>query len=375
MRRMGRVSSVAIVVSATAALLTTAPTSARQASFVTLITTPLVIEGLTTDGSSLYTTGRGATGPCPVWQINLGAPSLVVVGFIPNPCNPSGIVFNSSGQLFTVDADRIYSLAPSAASPPTATVFASGVPGANGIAFDRSGNAWTGDGTTGQGRVWRVSRQGSEVTEVFRVPPVAIETTVAGGVGRDVRTLPPGTVTVTPTSRNAADTAGSQPLVANGLAFDRRGDLFIADTARGAIWRVEIDNRGNVASPTDCDDAYPPRTLCLENIFVAHPLLEGVDGIVFDDAGNLWASVNERNAIVVVTPGKRVIEVFRNSRDRATGLRNEGPLETPTSPVVVGRTVCTANSDGNRRDNFPNTAGEITPAGPARGKISCATQR
>ena len=198
---------------------------------------------------------------------------------------------------------------------------------------------------------------------------------MAGGIGRDVRTLPPGTVTVTPTSRNAADTAGSQPLVANGLVFDRRGDLFIADTARGAIWRVEMDNRGNVASRTGCDDAYAPGTLCLENIFVAHPLLEGVDGIVFDDAGNLWCSVNERNAIVVVTPVGRVIEVFRNPRDRTTGLRNAGPLETPTSPVVIGKTICTANSDGNRRDNFPNTAGEISPAGPARGKISCARQR
>jgi sugar lactone lactonase YvrE len=375
MRRIGRRRSVAIVLSAAAALLTITPASAQQGSFSTLITTPLAIEGLTTDGSSVYTTGRGATGPCPVWQINLASPSLVVVGLIPNPCNPSGLVFNSSGQLFTVDADRIYSLTPSAASPPTATVFASGVPGANGIAFDRSGNAWTGDGTTGQGRVWRVNRQGSQVTGAFRVPPIAIDTTVAGGIGRDVRTLPPGTIAVTPTTRNAADTAGSQPLVANGLAFDRRGDLFIADTARGAIWRVEIDNRGDVRSHTGCDDAYAPDTLCFENVFVAHPLLEGVDGIVFDDAGNLWCSVNERNAIVVVTPGGRVIEVFRNPRDRTTGLRNEGPLETPTSPVVVGKIVCTVNSDGNRRDNFPNTAGEITPAGPARGKISCARQR
>src|ERR671936_137406 len=101
MRRIGRVSSVAIVLSAAAALLTTRPTSAQQAPFLTLITTPLAIEGLTTDGSSVYTIGRGATGPCPVWQINLGSPSLDVVGVIPNPCSPSGLVFNNSGQLFT----------------------------------------------------------------------------------------------------------------------------------------------------------------------------------------------------------------------------------------------------------------------------------
>lgn len=373
MSLMSRVAVAAVVLSSVLALVAT--TSAQQSTFSTLTTTPLPIEGLTGDGASLYTTGRaGAASPCPVWQIDLGAPRLVVVGLVPNPCNPSGLAFNSSGQLFMVDADRIYTLTPSAGAPPTARVFASGVPGANGIAFDRNGIAWTGDGTTGQGRVWKVTREG-QVTEVFRVPPMASEANVAGGVGRDVRALPPGSVTVTDTSRNAFDTAGSQPLVANGLAFDRRGDLFIADTARGAIWRVELDSRGDLKSPTGCDGAFAPNTLCLDNVFVAHPMLEGVDGIVFDEAGNLWCAANERNALVVVTPGKRVVEVFRNPREPVTGLRNAGPLEFPTSPVVVGRTVCTANSDGNRRDNSPNTAGEVTPAGPGRGKISCAGRR
>lgn len=53
-----------------------------------------------------------------------------------------------------------------------------------------------------------------------------------GGVGRDVRWLPQGAITVTPVSGNAADTLASQPLVANGIAFDKTGNsLFIADTA------------------------------------------------------------------------------------------------------------------------------------------------
>jgi sugar lactone lactonase YvrE len=360
----------AVVLAPVLGLALGSTTSAQQSAFSTLATTPLPIEGLTHDGASLYTIGRaGATNPCPVWKIDLGAPRLVVVGFVPNPCSPSGVAFNDAGQLFTVDADRIYALTPSASAPPTAREFASGVPGANGIAFDRIGNAWTSDGTTGRGRVWRVSRQG-QVTEMFRIPPIASDANLAGAVGRDVRTLPPGSVTID--SRDAADTGGSQPLVANGLAFDRGGDLFIADTARGAIWRVEIDSGGDLTRPTGCDAAFAPNTLCLDDVFVAHPMLEGVDGIAFDEAGNLWCAANERNAIVVVSPGKRVVEVFRNPRDPVTGLRNTGPLETPTSPVVVGRTVCTANSDGNRRDNFPNMAGEITPAGPERGKISCA---
>jgi hypothetical protein len=66
--------------------------------------------------------------------------------------------------------------------------------------------------------------------------------------------------------------------------------------------------------------------------------------------------------------------VFRNPPD-ATMLRNAGPLEFPTSPFLSGRTFCTANSDGNRRDNSPNAAGEVNQGGAgARGKISCMDQ-
>ena len=117
------------------------------------------------------------------------------------------------------ETDKIYQLRPQCRAPPTANVFATGVPGTNGLAFDADGNLWTGDGTTGVGRVWKISPAGV-VTEVFRVQPMANDV-VPGGIGRDARTLPPGTITITPTSRNASNTAGSQPLVANGLAFDK----------------------------------------------------------------------------------------------------------------------------------------------------------
>jgi hypothetical protein len=88
-------------------------------------------------------------------------------------------------------------------------------------------------------------------------------------------------------------------------------------------------------------------------------------------------AANERNAIGFVYEDKRVVEVFRNPPDATTKLRNVGPLETPTSPVVADHKFCTANSDGNRRDNSPSTAGEIggTAASAPKGKISCIDQR
>jgi hypothetical protein len=68
------------------------------------------------------------------------------------------------------------------------------------------------------------------------------------------------------------------------------------------------------------------------------------------------------------------VEFFRNAPDAQTQLRNEGPLEFPTSPFLTGRTLCLTHSDGSRRDNFPNTGGEVGPDTTAVAKISCLDQ-
>jgi sugar lactone lactonase YvrE len=358
-----------------------------QNSFSTLVFTPLTIEGLTGDNrGNLYVAGRnpGVGSPCPVWRINLANPTLVLVGNIPprvttpaSQCSPSGLTFDRLGNLYVTETDQIYRLFPNSSAPPTATVFATGVLGTNGLAFDRDGNLWTGDGTQGNGRVWRIPPTGGVGVEKFRVQPMASDVNAVagvGGVGRDVRSLPQGQISfVAATPRTATNTASSQPLVANGVAFDRDGALLILDTARGAVWRAEVDRNGDPVSPVGCDGAFSANTLCLDNVLIAHPLLEGADGFVLDQAGNMYIDANERNAIVVVDNNLRATELFRNDQDPTTHLRNTGPLETPTSPFIDGQTLCTSNSDGNRRDNSPSSAGEL-PA-TALGKISCMDQR
>jgi sugar lactone lactonase YvrE len=373
----------------------------ENATFTTLITTPQAIEGLTGDGSgNLYTGGSGAT-PCPVWKINLVNPSLITVGFIPSSlaasCAFTGIAFNDVGDLFAADgvALRIYTFTPNASSPPNATVFASGIPGTNGVAFDRDGNLWTSDGTTGQGRVWKITGAGANCAaatpvnceEVFRIQPMRNGTALGGdistvptanqptqGVGRSTNTFP-----------HTAAGGNPQDLVANGIAFNHQGDMFVIDTARGVLWKVQFDRQGNLKSPIGCDSTFAPNTLCLSNVFVAHPILEGGDGIALDVAGNIWADANERNAVAVVTKDGRVAEVFRNPVN-LSGLRNSADpslgnnhiLEFPTSPFLSGKIFCTANSDGNRRDNFPRSDGEVdgggTTVGKNLGKISCMDQ-
>src|SRR5262249_10492747 len=189
-----------------------------------------------------------------------------------------------------------------------------------------------------------------------------------GGVGRDVRSLPLGTITVTPTSRSAANTEGSQSIVANGLAFDKDGDtLFIADQARGAIWKATFDRGGNFKSKTGCDTTFTPNTLCLDNVFVAHPYLEGADGIALDPDENIWVVADERQAIVVVTKNRKVIEIFRNPVN-SVGLRNSADpavgnnhiLEGPTSPFITRKVFCTTQFDFGTRDNSPRPEGEVS---------------
>jgi sugar lactone lactonase YvrE len=358
-------------------------------TLTTLAKTPLVIEGLTADGAgNLYAAGRGGTPSCPVWRFAPASGTATVVGTITAPCSPNGLTFNATGDLFIGDGDKVYRLTPNDQAPPVAAVFASGVPIANGLAFDRGGKLWVSDGTTSQGRVWSVATDGT-ATEAFRVQPLANDVNLVanpdggadaapsiGGVGRDPRALPPGSLTITPTTRAAADSLGSVAVVANGLAFAPDGSLLVADTARGAIWRATFDAQGALSSHVGCDTTFTANTLCLENVFVQHPILEGVDGIALDAAGNIWGAINERNAIAVVTPQGSVREVFRNPPDATTKLRNGGPLEYPTSPFLVDKKLCITQSDTSRRDNFPGSGGEVGPgiAGPLLGKLSCLDQ-
>ena len=105
--------------------------------------------------------------------------------------------------------------------------------------------------------------------------------------------------------------------------------LYVADTARGAIWKVVIGPDGKGGKPV---------------LLAQSPLLEGADGLAFDRSGTLWVVQNELNSIVTVTSAGQVREVAKNG--------SQGPLEFPSAIVFVGDRGYVSNFDTPRRDNM-----------------------
>jgi sugar lactone lactonase YvrE len=129
----------------------------------------------------------------------------------------------------------------------------------------------------------------------------------------------------------------------NGIAFSKDGTiLWSANNQNGTIYRIEINPDGTVKGFAE---------------WLKDPKLLGIDGIQLDTAGNIWGVANRRNALVAITPDKKIIDVAVND--------NNGPLEFPASMVFVGKTIYIANTDGATGANSPRQPG----VGPSIAKV------
>jgi len=271
----------------------------------------VIVESITADKDGrLYVPDRVSGN---ILRIDPKSPKPVTVGRIDArdiggkkvDANAAGLIFNSQGDLFiavgpfsAVVCIRGAEVNP--AKPGLAQTFATGTSGANGVAVDGLGNLFVSGGASGI--VYRVGPNGGAAQRAVRIEKFA-------------RTLPDG--------------KSQQATVANGINFDGKGILHVADTARGAIWKVTIGDNGKGDKPA---------------MLTQSPLLEGADGFAFDRRGNIWVAANERNAIVTVTPDGQVEQVAKND--------SHGPLEFPSAIVFVGDTAYIANYDTPRRENM-----------------------
>ncbi len=271
----------------------------------------VIIESITADRAGVLYAPDRVTGH--ILRVDPKSPKPVVVGKIESRMvdgkkvdpSPSGIVFDAQGDLYVAigpfsEVVRIKATDLNPAKPGVAQTFATGVTGANGIAFDKQGNLFASGGASGI--VYRIGANGGAAQ-------------IAAQIDKNVRTLPDG--------------KAQQAIVANGLEFDAAGVLHVADTSRGAVWKVVMGANGQAAKPV---------------LLAQSPLLEGADGMAFDASGNVWVAANELNAIVSVSPAGVVKTVTKNGA--------QGPLEFPAALVFAGKRAYVANFDVPRRENM-----------------------
>jgi len=306
------------------------------------------IEGIAADqNGNLYTVDSAAyeaeSDKGRIIRVDPRNPAVEVLGNIPACArvppaafgNCFGVHFNEEGDLFIVASflvpARILRIPAASLESGFGTItdlnsitYVSGVTGANGLAFDEYGFLFVGGSATGK---------------IYLVPPGGGSFTVFN----DGDLIEPfcrcsDIVSICPIVDPPPTGCNPQRTVANGVAFNRKGDLFVADTARGALWKIDVD-RDHDGNPSFGG----------LSLFVQDGLLEGADGLTVDRANRFWVFANERNAVVRVSRRGRVSEIAQND--------SNGPLEFPTGGVIVNRTLYISNFDNPRRDNRPNTNG------------------
>lgn len=187
-----------------------------------------------------------------------------------------------------------------------------------------------------------------------------------------------------PTPRMVPNPDGSQDLITfgdvarvpNALELNSNGDLFVSDSFQGAIFRINSAHAcGPCAITTIAHDGllatagFPPfganglalnkaqDTLYIANtgddrilrlnlgtgaIDVFAESINGADGIVFDQEGNLWVAANQADNLVALDENSRVIAQL----GAFLGIRENGSpkgLLFPASPVIVGKDIFVTN--------------------------------
>lgn len=238
------------------------------------------------------------------------AATMVVIGFTA-PGNPESITIDHKGDIFMSIplASKVVELKPGSSAPSTFATFASPVLGVrlddqgdlfaavmgsgifevkagtttpvlvaapasgapeffwNGMAFDHRGNLFVSESAAGE--IWRLGKDGS-FTKWLSSPLL-------------LGTEEPG-----PCDLVHPALAGFGIIGANGVFFNKHGDMLVNNTDLGTVVRIPVNPDGTPGTPTVF--AGPSCTLW------------GADGGALDNNDNLYVAANSGDKIVKVAP-------------------------------------------------------------------------
>jgi len=190
--------------------------------------------------------------------------SLTTVATLPS--FPLGVRLDNEGNLFiAVVGSGIWKVPAAGGS----AFQVAGGPGLwNGLAFDHRGNLYVSD--SGGGAIWRLDKNGGFT--MWSGSSLLKGTTSAGPCGLVHPAVP-----------------SFGPLGANGIAFNKRGDMLVANTDFGEIIRIPTNPDGSAGTAS---------------IFSGPSCsLWGADGVSMDSADNLYVAANSKGQIDRVEPG------------------------------------------------------------------------
>ena len=99
-------------------------------------------------------------------------------------------------------------------------------------------------------------------------------------------------------------------------------------------------------------------------LFAQSPLLEGADGLAFDRSGNLWVAANERNALITVAPDGTVREVAKNGSQGPLEFPSAIVFVGDTAYVANFDTPRRDNMDANGKSALDGTGASIARITP-----------
>jgi sugar lactone lactonase YvrE len=117
------------------------------------------------------------------------------------------------------------------------------------------------------------------------------------------------------------------PLGADGLCFDKQGNLYIGNFSDGTVHRFEFDDSGKVKSNT---------------VFAKADFMKSADGLFMDPAsGVIYVADSKANAVQMVFPDGSVKTLAQNGD--TDGL--DGGMDQPCEVLLRGRELIVSNMD------------------------------